>query len=173
LEHFTPDRLFYEDIRKILIKCRVPTTWTYHDVLLLIRWIVSPEMFSAIKTEVNKNYPWTLTYTIPAISFAPGVEVTREHRKTYWALHLAKLFAEASDELTEALPIIKRRLEKKYINNPAGKFLFEQAISNEIAPYFPSSDNELWSKPAKDLTKAGITEKTVEKARARIRKIVT
>jgi len=136
LEQLGPNRLLFEDVKNILIKCRVRGRWTYVDVLLLIDWFISPEAFDVIKTEVIEAKPFKITYTLPLISFTKNAEVTGEHVKISKALHLAKLLSQSPDELIQALPKIHKRILNYFTDSPTSRplesLMMEQAIGSSL-----------------------------------------
>jgi hypothetical protein len=174
LARLTANRLVHDDVMKILIKCNVPQSWTFHDVQLLIQWFISPNIFKAIEVVYDKSDPWKKEYKMPLVSFKAGAAVTREHMKIYWALHLARLFSEAPDQLIDALPKIRKRLNW-YCEHPKGRMMLDEAFRREFGSCCPAlkPSNDLWEKKAKELTTPGATVRTVEDARAKLRKILT
>ena len=173
LARLTARRLVHDDVVKILIKCNIPQSWTFHDVQLLINWCISPFVFKAVEVVYDKSDPWKMEYKMPTVSFKAGQAITREHLKIYRALHLARLFSDAPSQLIDALPKIRKRLNW-YCDHPKGRMMLDEAFRREFGPYIPGAKvpEDFWTKKAKELAGHGATVRTVEDARAKLRKIV-
>jgi len=166
LEKLTLELVLHDEVKKILIDYNVPRPgWTYMDVFLLIQWLLWPELFNTIQTEVQK--PFEITYTVPLVSFKNNAELTPEHMKIARALHLAKLFAESPDGLIEALPKIRKTILKNF-SNPQKKVVLDEAIRSGWMKHSPN----FWTKSANELTGKDTTPRTIENAREKIRTIL-
>ena len=171
LAEFNPARLLHDDIADILIKSKAQGRWTWADVQILIDWFLWPDGFDVIKTELTKRQE--IKYTMPLVSFAKNATVTRDHKKIYRALHLAKLFSQSPDELIVALPKMHKKI-LSYFSNPLKKTLMDEAMRNAWmkSSWAQEQTKEFWTKPANVLAAKNSTPRTVENARAKIRKII-
>jgi hypothetical protein len=94
------------------------------------------------------------------------------------AIHWAKLFADAPAAMIDALPKIRKRINK-LVGNPRQKVIYHYCLMNER--FYGKNDfcNRFGTQPAnviagelrKELREPSITEKTIEHARAALKKL--
>ncbi len=95
------------------------------------------------------------------------------------AIHWAKLFADAPAAMIDALPKIGQRINKS-VGNPIQKVIHHFCLTNDLQRFYGANEfcNRFWTESAnviagelkKELREPSITEKTIEHARAALRK---
>ncbi len=166
--------LCVDDVRAILKKCNAPSHWGDYETKLLLDYLFFPASVDAVKiTRTEKG----ITYYPPI--HAKGKKIAID-RKVFCALHFAKMFAEAQDQLIDALPQIRNRLLRQF-KNPKSCIVMHEAIGNEVSRIMKSNPNtSFWDDKAQALAPdlqtlygVSITPKTIEHSREMIRKRVS
>jgi len=176
-------KLVAPDVRVILRKCHAPATWGNEELCTLLRYFFDPESVNALT--MRKTWARHMETHMSAKDRRRWVNA-----RVLNALRFAKMFAEAQEELIDALPRIQKCLQRFY-RNPKLVVAMHQALGHEL---FPKTAMRFWEdkKPPQDKTPpqdkaatiaknpkwrqcygVSVTPKTVEHARAYLRNRVS